>query len=127
MYKYGIILLSYFSFLSLSFASADFLGTYRCKGFDPYLQKTYSGTVVVTAQNTVYRIKMNYDTGESARATGGQWNPSLMSVVFQDKEDLKKIGLEQYEFNKEKTIMQGYWVYLGKDKLGQEQCEKISP
>ena len=115
----------------ISFASNSpnpnvFLGTYKCTGTDPYLNKKYSGTVVVHQQHTVYRLEMNYDTGEHYLGTGGQYDPTLMSVVFQDTQNPKRIGLEQYTFiDKEKTRMQGYWVYLGDDKLGVEVCKKV--
>lgn len=107
-----------------SFAENDFLGTYQCKGTDPYLKKDYKGTVIVKQQNTVYSIVMNYDTGENYMATGGQYNPTLMSVVFQDKKNLKRVGLEQYALSDDKKTMRGYWVYLGQDKLGREICER---
>jgi hypothetical protein len=48
-----------------------------------------------------------------------------MSVVFQDKKDLKHVGLEQYTFSADRKNIQGYWVYLGEDKLGSEVCEKV--
>ena len=68
---------------------------------------------------------MKYDTGENYRATGGQYNEELLSVVFQDMKDLKKVGLEQYRWSKGKKEMGGFWVYLGEDKLGTEICERV--
>lgn len=106
------------------FAASTFEGVYQCEGTDPYLNKKYSGTLTITPQNTVYQISMKYDTGEELRGTGGQYNNQLLSVVFQDVHDLKKTGLEQYQWSEDKTRMGGYWVYLGKDKLGTEVCEK---
>ncbi len=52
----------------------DFAGVYRCRGIDPYLNQSYTGTVVVTPQNTVYSLRMEYDTGEVAIGTGGQYD-----------------------------------------------------
>jgi hypothetical protein len=109
---------------STSFAAGVFEGVYKCVGTDPYLEKTYTGTVTITQQNTVYRLNMDYDTGEKALGTGGQYDSTLLSVVFQDTDDLKKVGLEQYKFSKDKKTIQGYWVYLGHDKLGKEVCTK---
>jgi hypothetical protein len=103
---------------------AEFVGKYHCEGQDPYLKKHYSGTVTVKHENAVYQLDMDYGTGERSRGTGGQWNPMLMSVVFQDTEHKNHIGLEQYQFNQDKTVMQGYWVYLGYDKLGSEVCKR---
>ncbi len=102
-----------------------FVGTYSCTGTDPYLNKSYSGTVVVAQQNTVYKLTMKYDTGESYIATGGQYDPTLMSVVFQDIQNLKRVGLEQYTLTDDKNTMQGYWVYLGESKLGTEICKRV--
>jgi len=110
----------------ISFAFSDFAGYYHCQGFDPYLNKKYTGKVTVYYQNTVYGLIMEYDTGEIYKGTGGQYSPELMSVVFQDIHNLKHVGLEQYTFAANKKIMQGFWVYLGEDKLGTEICEKIS-
>lgn len=108
------------------FAAAPvFAGDYKCVGYDPYIKKHYAGTVSIRAQNTVYKILMQYNTGEKLVATGGQYNEQLMSVVFQDPTNLKKVGLEQYTFADNRKKIQGYWVYLGKDKLGSEVCEKI--
>lgn len=101
-----------------------FAGTYRCTGYDPYLNRDYKGTLEVKPQNTVYRIKMTYDTGEVYNATGGQYNDELMSVVFQDSKNLRRVGLEQYHLSADKKQMGGFWVYLGKDKLGKEICIK---
>jgi len=103
-----------------------FLGSYKCSGYDPYLKQSYTGSVLVTQQKTVYRLNMKYDTGETYDATGGQYDPTLMSVVFQDRENLKRVGLEQYKLADDKLSMQGYWVYLGEDKLGKEVCKRIT-
>ncbi len=108
------------------FAEPNFSGTYKCVGFDPYLNKNYSGTIRIIPQNTVYRLEMEYDTGEKANGTGGLYDADTISVVFQDTKDLKKVGLEQYSYAADKTKIEGYWVYLGQDKLGKEVCEKIS-
>lgn len=121
--KYGLALLLGLFSTSL-FAASSFEGTYHCEGADPYLNKKYSGTLTISPQNTVYSINMKYDTGEELRGTGGQYNNQLLSVVFQDVRDHKKIGLEQYQWSDDKTRMGGYWVYLGKDKLGTEVCER---
>ena len=112
--------------LAATIAEPIFAGTYKCHGFDPYLNKYYSGTAIIKQQNTVYSIQMSYDTGEISRATGGQYNEKLLSVAFQDTKDLKKVGLEQYTLQDDKKTIEGYWVYLGKDKLGKETCEKVS-
>ena len=107
----------------VAFAS-NFIGTYHCNGFDPYLNKKYAGTVKVEQQNAVYKITMLYDTGEKYLATGGQYNEELLSVVFQQVGHLKVVGLEQYHLSEDKNTMGGYWVYLGKDKLGSEVCTR---
>lgn len=106
-------------------APAVFVGDYKCIGNDPYLNKEYTGTIKVRQKNAVYSIEMKYDTGEKLIGTGGQYNEQLMSVVFQDPKNLKKVGLEQYTFTADKKAIQGYWIYLGQDKLGTETCEKI--
>jgi len=113
--------------LSVPVCAASFLGSYHCTGFDPYLNKKYSGTVKVEQQSAVYRITMSYDTGETYYATGGQYNDELLSVVFQDHSDLKTVGLEQYRWSADKKAIGGFWVYLGKDKLGSEICNKDEP
>lgn len=113
------------SCISICYATPDFLGTYKCKGYDPYLEKNYSGTIVISQQNTVYRVKMEYDTGEKYDGTAGLFDDNSISVAFQSTADLKVVGLERYAYapNNPK-IIGGYWVYLGKDKLGTEECEK---
>lgn len=121
-----LLALSLFLLSTVTYAEADFLGTYRCTGYDPYLNEKYSGTVIVKQQNTVYQLNMNYDTGEHSIGTGGQYDPTLISVVFQDVKNIKNTGLEQYHFSDDKKTMQGYWVYLGNDKLGNEICERVS-
>lgn len=52
---------------------------------------------------------MKYDTGEAAKGTGGQYNSQLLFVVFQDTKDLKKVGLEQYEWKENGTKLAGFW------------------
>ena len=56
--------------------------------------------------------------------TAGLYDNNTLAVVFQDAKDLKKVGLERYSYSEDHKKIQGYWVYLGKDKLGQEVCEK---
>jgi hypothetical protein len=104
-----------------------FEGSYHCTGYDPYIKKDYSGTVVISQQNAVYKLTMKYDTGQTYNATGGQYNDELLSVVFQDKKNLKLVGLEQYHLSDDKKTMGGFWVYLGKDMLGKETCIKDLP
>ena len=101
-----------------------FSGVYDCKGSDPYLKKDYTGVVTVVQQNSVYRLEMNYDTGEKYVGTGGQYNPTLMFVAFQDIKNPHLVGLEQYTLTKDKNTIQGYWVYLKQDKLGSEVCKR---
>jgi hypothetical protein len=126
MVKQGLLAVVLFSFASTVFAAeAGFEGTYKCKGYDPYANKAYQGTIIVTHKNAVYQLTMDYDSGEKAIGTGGQYDPTLMSVVFQDKENLKHIGLEQYTFTPDRKKIQGYWVYLGEDKLGSEVCDRV--
>jgi hypothetical protein len=121
--KYGLFALLLCS--SAAWAASDFEGSYNCKGHDPYENKDYSGHVTVTHTHAVYQLEMNYGAGVEMSATGGQYDPTLMSVVFQDKKDLKRVGLEQYKFADDKKKMQGYWVYLGGEKLGTEVCERV--
>ena len=124
--KKGLLLIASLVYFVNAYAvNAEFVGTYRCEGFDPYLNKKYSGAVVVLQQNTVYRVEMTYDTGEAYHATGGQYDPTLMSVVFQNDENLKQVGLEQYKLSDDKQTMSGYWVYLGGEKLGREVCQRV--
>ncbi|GEM_PF-6123786 len=120
----NIFIISLLFFASTCFADPDFEGTYRCAGFDPYINKDYSGTVHIVRYNTVYNLLMEYDTGEVARGTAGLWDSATLAVVFQDLKNLQNIGLERYSFSKDRKRIQGYWVYLGKDKLGKEVCEK---
>ncbi len=121
-----LLAISLFLLSSFTYAAAEFLGTYRCHGYDPYINANYSGTVIVKQQGPVYRLEMDYDTGERSLGTGGQYDPVLMSVVFQDKKNIKNTGLEQYHLSDDKKTMSGYWVYLGDDKLGKESCERVS-
>lgn len=107
-------------------AAPDFAGTYKCAGFDPYLNTDYSGTIHIAHQNAVYSVTMEYDTGEKATGTAGLYDKDTIAVVFQDTKDLKKIGLERYSYSDDFKKIQGYWVYLGHDKLGTEVCEKIT-
>jgi hypothetical protein len=116
-----------FLLASSCFSAAPFVGQYTCKGSDPYLNRHYSGTVSISQQNTVYSLKMDYDTGEHSIGTGGQWDENLMSVVFQNQKNRKNIGLEQYHFSPDHSRIEGFWVYLGKDKLGKEVCTKLGP
>lgn len=101
-----------------------FEGLFDCQGSDPYLNKNYTGTVVVHQQNSVYRLEMTYDTGENYVGTGAQYNPTLMFVAFQDLKNAHRVGLEQYTLSDDKNTMQGYWVYLKDDKLGKEVCHR---
>lgn len=68
---------------------------------------------------------MSYDTGDEAVGTGGLYDLNTIAVVFQDTRDHKKIGLERYSLSKDRQHIEGFWVYLGKDKLGRESCEKV--
>ncbi len=101
-----------------------FSGVYDCKGTDPYLKKDYTGTVTVKQQNAVYILDMQYSTGEHYVGTGGQYNPTLMFVAFQDIKNPHRVGLEQYTLSDDKTAIQGFWVYLKDDKLGTEVCKR---
>lgn len=121
-----IILAGFLLCCSSCSSPPDFAGTYKCEGFDPYLNKNYTGTIRIIQQNTVYRLEMEYDTGEKATGTAGLFDRNTISVVFQDTEDPKKIGLERYSYSKDFKKIQGYWVYLHQDKLGTEVCEKIT-
>jgi hypothetical protein len=123
MMKNGLLTLLLLTLSNLAWAG--FEGTYKCHGSDPYLNSDYKGTIVVTPQNAVYSLTMDYDTGESSVGTGGEYDKNVMFVVFQNKKDLKQVGLEQYQFSDNDTKISGYWVYLGKDKLGREICEKV--
>jgi hypothetical protein len=67
---------------------------------------------------------MEYDTGEKSIGTAGIWDNETIAVVFQNTRDPKVVGLERYSYSKDHKKIQGYWVYLGKDKLGKEVCEK---
>lgn len=69
---------------------------------------------------------MSYNTGESAIGTGGLYDPDSLAVVFQDTKNLKIVGLERYSLSDDKQKIQGYWVYLSKDKLGTETCERVN-
>lgn len=122
--KHIIAIICVLLWTSTVLAEPNFAGIYKCKGFDPYLGKTYSGTIRIAPQNTVYSIEMTYDTGEKAIGTAGLYDENTISVVFQDTKDLKKVGLERYSYSDDYKKIQGYWVYLGKDKLGEEICEK---
>lgn len=123
MKRIGIALITLF-FVTPCLAAFDFVGTYHCKGYDPYLQKDYSGTIKIEPQNTVYRLVMKYDTGEEAIGTAGLFDTNTISVVFQDTKDPKKIGLERYSVASDGKSIEGYWVYLHEDKLGTEVCVK---
>jgi hypothetical protein len=103
-----------------------FAGVYDCTGTDPYLNTDYTGTVTVKQQNSVYLLDMSYNTGEKYVGTGGQYNPTLMFVAFQDTKNLNRVGLEQYTLSDDKSTIQGFWVYLKEDKLGKEVCKRRS-
>jgi hypothetical protein len=116
------------SITSASDNAPSFAGTYHCKGHDPYLNKDYSGTVEITPQNTVYNLVMKYDLDtEVDHGTGGMYDKTLLSVVFQNEKDLKKVGLEQYHLSDDLSQISGFWVYLGHDKLGTEICTRDVP
>jgi hypothetical protein len=106
------------------FGGPNFEGVYHCKGFDPYINKFYSGKIQIVHYNTVYNVEMEYDTGEKSIGTAGIWDNETIAVVFQNTRDPKVVGLERYSYSKDHKKIQGYWVYLGKDKLGKEVCEK---
>lgn len=110
--------------INCCFADPDFAGTYHCKGYDPYIKKAYTGKIVIKPQNTVYSLKMQYDTGEISNGTAGLYDDHSIAVVFQSVKNLKKVGLERYAYSDDKKQIEGYWVYLGKDKLGTEICVK---
>jgi hypothetical protein len=110
---------------STGYCLPDYTGTYKCKGMDPYTKDTYTGTITIEPQNTVYKLYMSYDTGENSVGTGGLFDEDELAVVFQNVDDSKKVGLERYARDpKNPNKLQGYWVYLGQDKLGKEICEK---
>lgn len=67
---------------SICIAEPNFAGTYRCEGYDPYLKKNYTGTIKIIPQNTVYKIEMEYDTGEKARGTGGLYDEDTISLAL---------------------------------------------
>lgn len=120
--KYIITILMIVSCINCCFATPNFAGSYKCKGFDPYLNRAYTGKVTISPQNTVYHLVMKYDSNDVYHGTGGLYDEQTISVVFQDPKNLKKVGLERYSYADDKKSIQGYWVYLGKDKLGSEVC-----
>ncbi|OGT46877.1 MAG: hypothetical protein A3E83_08960 [Gammaproteobacteria bacterium RIFCSPHIGHO2_12_FULL_41_20] len=123
--RYGIYTLFIALWTTACYAAPNFTGIYKCKGFDPYLNKEYSGTIRIIPQNTVYSLEMEYNTGDKAIGTGGLYDDNTIAVVFQNVKDLKKVGLERYSYSQDHLSIQGYWVYLGQDKLGKEVCEKM--
>lgn len=124
MKKILFILMLVFS-IPACFAGYDFTGSYECRGYDPYLERSYSGIIIIKPQNTVYSVKMAYNTGEEANGTAGLYDDNTIAVVFQDTKDLTKVGLERYSLSEDEDHIEGYWVYLGKDKLGTEICKKM--
>lgn len=122
--KHIIALIISLASINICLADPDFAGTYHCKGYDPYIKRNYTGKIEITPQNTVYRLKMEYDTGEKTIGTAGLYDEHSIAVVFQNTKDLKVVGLERYAYSEDKNRIEGYWVYLGKDKLGSEVCEK---
>jgi hypothetical protein len=117
------LLLMFFCGVALADGSG-FGGTYTCQGYDPYLNRSYTGSIVIYPDETVYKLDMVYDTGDKDIGTGGMYDKDLLSVVFQSRKDLKHVGLEQYHFTDNNTKISGFWVYLGKNKLGREVCER---
>jgi hypothetical protein len=105
--------------------AADFTGSYKCTGSDPYLHENYGGTVVITKDNDVYQLEMDYTTGEKSTGTAIEHGDNTLFVTFQDKENSKNIGLQQYTKDGNDK-MSGNWVYLGHNKIGKESCEKLT-
>jgi len=122
------VLLFFFLVLktSFSYALVDFEGTYACAGVDPYENKDYKGIIKIIRQPPVYQLEMDYDDGDHLVGTAGLFDNDALAVVFQNTKKKELIGLERYSFSDKKhKKIQGYWVYLGQEKLGKEVCEKI--
>ena len=120
-----LLSLLFASCITTCYAQYNFAGVYECEGFDPYLKRHYTGVIVIKPQNTVYKLTMAYNTGEEAKGTGGLYDDDTIAVVFQDSRDARKVGLERYSLSEDQKYIQGYWVYLGQDKLGTEICKKL--
>lgn len=89
----------------------------------PDALKASSDSAAVGSE-AVFQLSMNYETGEKSLGTGFLDN-NLLSVVFQDTASADKIGLQHYTYSEATKELKGNWVYLGKDKVGQETCVKM--
>lgn len=104
--------------------SAPLEGSYRCEAQDPFLNKSYKGTVTIKKSHQTYSLEMNYDIGEKYKGTG-ILSGNLLSIVFQDTVNPENIGVVQfYKLSDDNKVLEGHWTYLGKDKTGTETCTR---
>jgi hypothetical protein len=104
----------------------DLLGiknVFKCSGVDPLLKQEYSGLITISRNGEVYNLQMDYDTGEKSLGTGILRGHTL-SVIFKDANNSSNLGVQLYVITDHNRRLEGDWVYIGKNSIGKEICQK---
>lgn len=103
------------AFLATSLYAIE--GIYDVQGYDPYIQKKYSGGAFITKdQNGVYQARWNTE-GKKYVGTG-LMSENEISFIFTSPDDPNATGVQIYKI--EGTTLKGSWVLLGKSLVGSE-------
>ena len=113
---------SIFALLPYISLQAHIDGTYKVRGFDPYINQEYTGTALIERNGDIYNILWTFDTGTQELGTGVRKDDQL-SVVFRNIENPDVIGVQAYEIHHHH--LKGPWASLGGSLVGIESLRKI--
>ena len=114
------------AFLFLAGSLCAIEGKYEVTGFDPYDNKPYSGFVTIDKdKNEVFQARWEIvEAGEKFTYIGtGLKNGGGVSFAYKNGAGEKEeIGLQYYKI--EGNGLEGPFVYIGKNLIGQEKLVK---
>lgn len=111
-----------------AYADTNIVGSYQCKGFDPFHSKTanYSNPVNITKNGDTYSFQWLHANGYPYIYGTGIMHkdiPNVITVVFWDPTQEDYIGIESYDIKSDGTL-QGAWTLKSENKTGTETCTK---
>lgn len=112
-------LISFFVFPVYMFAHLT--GTYKVNGFDPATNQDYTGTLVITKNDSVYTALWTFPGPSNDIGTGVR-EDDFLSIAFNEDNGIS-FGTQLYEIDGD--TLHGPWVRLGATEKGFEKAKKI--
>jgi hypothetical protein len=113
-----------FAFVLFAFAlelsAIEIPGSYKFQGFDPFINKEYSGKATITKNGKIYNARWEFANGEVYTGTGLELGDQVAFVFKSTQEG--KCGIQVYRVEGEALI--GDWTFIGEDKVGREILKK---